>query len=603
MLSLRFYHSFVRAATVSQETSWKCLRDLSERSRRLPRTGHLETHFPEHDQHRNAYKITGIMDSLDRVVGSLVGLACGDAVGTTSEFKERGSFPEVRGMVGGGVFRLKPGQWTDDTSLALCLAQSLIERSGHDPRDQLARYLKWSRQGKLSSNGACFDVGNTTIYSLDRFRASNQTRNFCGSTHPSNAGNGSLMRLAPAPMLLRRHPELAITVAGETSRTTHASETTVDACRYFAGLLVGAMDGAPKEKLLAKGGFVPTGLPDDFWSAMQPPLNAEVAEVVIEASHAEREPPGEEEGMSVQEGTIRNDGYVVRTLEAALWAFGRTSGFEEGCLLIANLGDDSDTVAAVFGQLAGAFYGLSGIPAEWRDKIALGGLIESMAEELFDMSNRVDPCPPPVPPPPPSVATPTQPSTETTAGIAGNEGENTAPSNLPPQDERVTRFLVGQEGSGDPGNTEEDEGGSVGGSGGERAGGAYWGGGVAAHYQQLEDGYIVIKRKFDTRSYDAMETFEEDVRTMLGQHQTSDTKTAVITASKDAGSGSDAVKAGPVSSSFEEPVTDEISAGNASTAEKRKGRLTAEFVARVARDRVMLERTIKAGLTTLYRRP
>ncbi len=104
--------------------------------------------------------------------------------------------------------------------------------------------------------------------------------------------------------------------------------------------LVGAMNGAPKEKLLAKGGFVPDGLPDDYWWAMKPPLHPEVAEVVLEASHAEREPP-----------VIRNSGYVVRTIEAALWAFGRSSGFEEGCLLVANLGDDSDTVAAIYGQV------------------------------------------------------------------------------------------------------------------------------------------------------------------------------------------------------------------------------------------------------------
>lgn len=100
------------------------------------------------------------------------------------------------------------------------------------------------------------------------------------------------------------------------------------------------MNGASKEHLLAKGGFVPDGLPHDFWSAMESSLDPEVAEVVLRVSHAEREPP-----------VIRNSGYVVRTLEAALWAFGRSADFEEGCLLVANLGDDSDTVAAVYGQV------------------------------------------------------------------------------------------------------------------------------------------------------------------------------------------------------------------------------------------------------------
>lgn len=127
------------------------------------------------------YKCTGVMATTattidessqqrDRVCGALIGLACGDAVGTTVEFQRRGNFPEVKDMVGGGPFKLEPGQWTDDTSLALCLAQSLIERKGHDPRDQLVRFSAWREKGKLSSNGSCFDIGNATAYALDKFR-------------------------------------------------------------------------------------------------------------------------------------------------------------------------------------------------------------------------------------------------------------------------------------------------------------------------------------------------------------------------------------------------------------------------------------------------
>lgn len=117
-----------------------------------------------------------IVTEEDRVCGALIGLACGDAVGTTSEFQTRGNFCEIKGMVGGGVFRLQPGEWTDDTSLALCLAQSLIEKSGHDPRDQLVRMSAWREQGKLSSNGTCFDVGNATTSSLEKFRCAPAVR-------------------------------------------------------------------------------------------------------------------------------------------------------------------------------------------------------------------------------------------------------------------------------------------------------------------------------------------------------------------------------------------------------------------------------------------
>lgn len=112
----------------------------------------------------------GAISTGDRVAGVLLGLSCGDAVGCTSEFQIRGTFPPVMDMVGGGAHRLEKGQWTDDTSLALCLAQSLIESSGHDPRDQLTRYLSWFEEGRMSSTGECFDIGHATESSLEKFR-------------------------------------------------------------------------------------------------------------------------------------------------------------------------------------------------------------------------------------------------------------------------------------------------------------------------------------------------------------------------------------------------------------------------------------------------
>jgi ADP-ribosyl-[dinitrogen reductase] hydrolase len=100
------------------------------------------------------------METIDRYRGALLGLACGDALGTTLEFKPPGTFKPVTDIVGGGPFGLKPGQWADDTSMALCLAESLIECKGFDPVDQMRRYLRWYREGHLSSNGRCFDIGN-----------------------------------------------------------------------------------------------------------------------------------------------------------------------------------------------------------------------------------------------------------------------------------------------------------------------------------------------------------------------------------------------------------------------------------------------------------
>jgi ADP-ribosylglycohydrolase len=298
-----------------------------------------------------------------RFRGALLGLAAGDALGTTLEF-ERGKFEPITDMVGGGPFGLSPGQWTDDTSMALCLAESLVERGAFDPRDQMERYVLWWRDGHLSSNGRCFDIGLTVSSALRRFEETGEP--YAGSTDPRSAGNGSLMRLAPVPMFFAADPRAAVERAGDSSRTTHGAATAVDACRYMAGLIVGALAGAGKDELLAPRYSPVPGL----WEGR--PLAPEVDEVAS-GSFLRREPP-----------EIVGSGYVVRSLEAALWAFARGVSFREGALLAANLGDDADTTAAVYGQLAGAHYGEEGIPAEWRSKLALLGTIEGLADRLHD---------------------------------------------------------------------------------------------------------------------------------------------------------------------------------------------------------------------------
>lgn len=282
---------------------------------------------------------------MDRFRGALLGLAAGDALGTTLEFKAPGTFAPIDGMSGGGPFRLRPGEWTDDTSMALCLAESLLERRGFDPVDQLRRYVRWWREGHLSSNGRCFDIGNTVRDALRRFEETGGP--WCGSAEPRTAGNGSLMRLAPVAMAYGRHPELLDRCA-DSSRTTHGAAEAVDACRYYGALIAAALRG---EELRYDG----------------PPLAPKVAEVAA---------------GSWRFGRVKGSGYVVRSLEAALWAFHSTSDFRSGALKAVNLGDDADTTGAIYGQLAGAVYGVEGIPSEWLDRLAKRGLIESFADGL-----------------------------------------------------------------------------------------------------------------------------------------------------------------------------------------------------------------------------
>lgn len=303
------------------------------------------------------------MDIQLRYRGCLLGLAVGDAVGTTLEFTRPGAFAPIADMVGGGPFGLLPGQWTDDTSMALCLAESLAEKCKFDPADQMQRYVRWWREGHLSSTGACFDIGNTTRAALARFQQTGDP--YAGSADKYAAGNGSIMRLAPVPMAYATDPQTAVFLAGESSKTTHGAETAVSACHYFAALLVGALTGVDKTTLLS-----PLYSPiSGYWETH--PLVAEIAEIAA-GSFKHRQPP-----------QIQGSGYVVKSLEAALWAFYHSQDFRQGCLLAANLGDDADTTAAVYGQLAGAFYGEQGIPTDWLNKLALRPKIEWLADQLL----------------------------------------------------------------------------------------------------------------------------------------------------------------------------------------------------------------------------
>ncbi len=305
---------------------------------------------------------TGRPSTRDRFRGCLLGLAAGDALGTTLEFRPPGSFEPIDDMVGGGPFGLRPGQWTDDTSMALCLAESLVECGGFDAADQMRRYVRWWREGYLSSTGRCFDIGNTVRGALVRFVRDGDP--YAGSTDPRSAGNGSLMRLAPVPMFYAGHAAEAVAMAAESSRTTHQAREAVDACRYFAGLLVGALHGVDKETLLSPAYCTVAGL----WE--RNPLVEKIARVAA-GSFKDRNPPD-----------IRGTGYVVESLEAALWAFHHSSDFREGALMAVNLGDDADTTGAIYGQIAGAHHGAQSIPPTWRQHLAMSAEITALADQL-----------------------------------------------------------------------------------------------------------------------------------------------------------------------------------------------------------------------------
>ncbi|SCW70712.1 MULTISPECIES: ADP-ribosylglycohydrolase family protein [unclassified Pseudomonas] len=294
----------------------------------------------------------------DRYRGCLLGLACGDAVGTTVEFHPRDSFLPVTDMVGGGPFSLKPGQWTDDTSMALCLAESLLQKRGFDAADQMGRYLNWWHWGYLSSTGDCFDIGMTVRGALERYQSHGDP--FAGDTAADTAGNGSLMRLAPVVLFFYPDRKRIRDFAALSSRTTHGAAEAVECCLVLADVIANALTGASKADVLRV-------------------LSEQLTEAKVIAL-----------AQGAYQGKVRSEvsgtGYSVASLEAALWCFHQTDSFTDAVLAATNLGDDADTTAAIVGQVAGAFYGMQAIPSDWLQKLWMRQEIEAMADAFHSQA-------------------------------------------------------------------------------------------------------------------------------------------------------------------------------------------------------------------------
>jgi ADP-ribosyl-[dinitrogen reductase] hydrolase len=291
------------------------------------------------------------MNKKDRLYGAFLGLAVGDAVGTTLEFKPRDSYEHLTDMVGGGPFRLPVGYWTDDTSMALCLAENIIANNGVEAQDLLTRFVDWYKNGANSSTGQCFDIGVTTITSLLEYEG---TGTLVNNPEPWNAGNGSIMRLAPVAIAHHADLDQAYSDAILQSRTTHAAEECVESCMLLTNILLNAFSATTKEEV----------------------FNTHVGSLENVKNILTT--------LDVTRDEVKSSGYVIHTLHAALWAFKNTDNFRDAVLLAVNLGHDSDTVGAVAGQIAGAFYGMEGIPAEWLAKLHQTERFIELVDKLTD---------------------------------------------------------------------------------------------------------------------------------------------------------------------------------------------------------------------------
>lgn len=289
----------------------------------------------------------------NKAKGMFYGMASADALGAAVEFMEKGTFEPVTNYRGFGPHEIEAGQWTDDTSMALALADS-INKTGWDKNDQLKRYLDWRQNGKYSVNGCLFDIGTTTRFAIDNFEL---TGDLISDNDITCSGNGSIMRLAPVVIkYCESNNEELTEKARESSETTHASIFCKDACVYMAIVLKALMHGEDRNIVLTKS----------WWDSQKIKLIKNVYDII---ENNEKEPNG--------------SGFVIDSLYSALWAFKTSSSFEEAVLKAVNLGNDADTTGAVCGHFAGAYWGYDQIPQHLIDGLDKKEMIDEYLNPLI----------------------------------------------------------------------------------------------------------------------------------------------------------------------------------------------------------------------------
>lgn len=311
----------------------------------------------------------------DRMLGGLLGAVVGDALGVPVEFssREQRIADPVTDMRGHGTHDQPPGTWSDDSSMALCLAESIV-RSGWSVKDQAARYLRWAFENYMTPHGRMFDIGGTTRQALQRYRDGSPLQASGGRDEWDN-GNGALMRMLPAAVYFARASDEMLRCALDAaSSVTHAHPRSRLASVYF-GLLVSELLHSVHAR--------------DAMRAANARLEAicpHVHEFAVERESLSR--ILDQSLFELPEREIRSGGYVIDTLEAALWCLLRSSSYEECVLKSVNLGGDTDTTATVAGGLAGLVWGVDAIPAHWIDALARREELETLARALVECCSR-----------------------------------------------------------------------------------------------------------------------------------------------------------------------------------------------------------------------
>lgn len=289
----------------------------------------------------------------------MFGLALGDALGAPVEFIPTDDRPQMNSLKDAELCEHSPGIWTDDTSMTLCLLESLVERNSFDPTDQMVRYLKWYEEGYLTPNGSCDDIGKTIKIVLLSFK---KYRTIRAKHDESRQGNGSLMRTAAVALYRPIWDDVEMKLAADCSYVTHGSTLAADCCKYWTKLLICALRGS-KEDIL-------TTPPDQ-------PCHPDLTHSLTIY-------------QTVELSDLPGTGQVLDTLLLALRSFAETSSFEEGARMAVNHAKDSDTVGAVYGQLAGAFYGLDRFDQSWLETLVNSHVIMDVLDRAWEGLPRSD---------------------------------------------------------------------------------------------------------------------------------------------------------------------------------------------------------------------
>ena len=293
----------------------------------------------------------------DKIYGSIIGLSIGDAFGAPVEFKARGTFPKVTEYQAGGEFNLPKGYWTDDTSLALCILESINRTKKFDLKSQMENFRRWWRDGFMSSTGFCFDIGNTTKKALSRFETEGKV--YAGmETDP--ATNGALMRLAPVCFYFHKSLNQSMIHSMNHTRTTHAALESVEASALLSYILLMTLQAKSKDQILK-------------FTHFEYKLQSRINEIKNGSFKIKKE------------SEISGKGLAFDTLEAALFSFYHSDNFLDGLIIAVNLGDDTDTVGAVYGQIAGAYYGLKKIPNTMVTDLHQMSLLMKMIKEFLEI--------------------------------------------------------------------------------------------------------------------------------------------------------------------------------------------------------------------------